>query len=250
MIKLDWSKAPDWATRAGLLDAGTLSGGLDNGLIWYNADQFCRMSDERQKPFPWGNRADSDDARHNPRESQVRFSESRPKAWDGEGLPPSGAACEIRSVAAGTEWAQATIVFASRNVIVWDWAGEPSINGLCTAYAHAVEMRPVRTPEQIAAEEREKAIAEMVSTSPMLDKGWARKVCTALYDAGYRKQVAPATKPERVLTDEAQADRDDFKQNGRGCACHLGCAPCSHCTHPGNPRNQDDDESCWREVAP
>lgn len=112
-------------------------------------------------------------------------------AWVGVGPPPAGTLCEIRNVAPGTDWAEATIVFASRNVVVWDWVGEPTINGLCTAYAHAVEMRPVRTPEQIAAEEREKAIAEMVSTSPMLDKGWARKVCTALYDAGYRKQVAP-----------------------------------------------------------
>ena len=47
--------------------------------------------------------------------------------------------------------------------------------------------RPFRTPEQIAAEEREKALDAMVATSPLLDKGWSRLVCKALYDAGYRR---------------------------------------------------------------
>ncbi len=50
-------------------------------------------------------------------------------------------------------------------------------------------------------------------------------------------------KPERVLTDEAQADRDDFDSEDSGCSCHTN-PPCGHCTHPGNPLNQDDD-SCW-----
>lgn len=108
--------------------------------------------------------------------------------WDGVGLPPDGTICELRNVAAGTEWATATVVFASRNVVVWEWDGEPAINGLCTAYKHAVEMRPVRTPEQIAAEEREAEVNRMVATVSMLDKGWARKVCYALYDNNYRKQ--------------------------------------------------------------
>ena len=106
------------------------------------------------------------------------------KTWSGEGLPPAGTVCELRNVAACTDWAQATVVFASRNVVVWDWAGEPAINGLCTAYAHAVEMRPIRTPEQIAAEEREQAISEMIQFCSELP---CRQSCADLYDAGYRK---------------------------------------------------------------
>ncbi|PMS26051.1 hypothetical protein C0Z16_27910 [Paraburkholderia rhynchosiae] len=57
---------------------------------------------------------------------------------------------------------------------------------------------------------------------------------------------------ERVLTPEAQAERDDFKAIGyedRGCTCFTGCVPCGWCTHPGNPLNQDEDESCWMEVS-
>jgi hypothetical protein len=53
----------------------------------------------------------------------------------------------------------------------------------------------------------------------------------------------------KVLTDEAQAERDTF----HSCYGFFGCCschsmpPCGFCTHPGNPTNQEEDESCWRE---
>lgn len=55
---------------------------------------------------------------------------------------------------------------------------------------------------------------------------------------------------ERELTEDAQADRADFRSYyGDGnCSCHLR-PPCGSCTHPGNPMNQDEDDSCWIEVA-
>lgn len=52
---------------------------------------------------------------------------------------------------------------------------------------------------------------------------------------------------ERILTQEAQAFRDDFNWGGfrdGGCRCFI-YPPCGYCTHPGNPRNQDEEESCW-----
>lgn len=112
-------------------------------------------------------------------------------AWVGIGPPPSGTVCELRNVAAGTEWAEATIVFASRNVVVWDWVGEPPINGLCTAYAHAVEMRPIRTPEQIAEEEARARIIKFAAD--IKEAGWESPEMLAHYldGHGYRKQVAP-----------------------------------------------------------
>lgn len=54
---------------------------------------------------------------------------------------------------------------------------------------------------------------------------------------------------ERILTPDAKAERDEFEATSPGCYCHTGCAPCGHCTHPGNPLNQEDD-SCWQEVGP
>jgi hypothetical protein len=53
---------------------------------------------------------------------------------------------------------------------------------------------------------------------------------------------------ERELTDEAQADRDafDLKYWNSGCTCFIS-PPCSYCTHPGNPLNQEGDE-CYKPV--
>lgn len=52
----------------------------------------------------------------------------------------------------------------------------------------------------------------------------------------------------RRLTAEAQADRDDFESRDSGCTCFIS-PPCGHCTHPGNPHNQEDDE-CWEPAEP
>lgn len=48
------------------------------------------------------------------------------------------------------------------------------------------------------------------------------------------------------LTQEAEADRLDFVRDysDGNCSCHIS-PPCGSCTHPGNPRNQDEDDNCW-----
>lgn len=116
----------------------------------------------------------------------------RPSTWNGEGLPPAETVVELRTVSVKADWAKAKIKFASRNVVVWDWDGEPAVNGLCTAYAHAIEMRPVRTPEQIAAEEKQRFMEDLYEVVKDCDckKSWLEAM-GAIYDAGYRKQVAP-----------------------------------------------------------
>ena len=55
-------------------------------------------------------------------------------------------------------------------------------------------------------------------------------------------------KKRKILTDDAQNDRDDFYAGERGCSCHLS-PPCGTCTHAGNPQNQIEDESCWTEAV-
>ncbi|WP_313453489.1 hypothetical protein [Stutzerimonas nitrititolerans] len=113
--------------------------------------------------------------------------------WE-DGLPPAGSVCELRLTSTLGEWSQAHIKFASRNVVVWDWEGEPAVNGLCTAYRHEVEMRPVRTPEQIAADERlhkvrnaATAIARALDTLHESEERAAVSVIEAMIDAGYAK---------------------------------------------------------------
>lgn len=66
----------------------------------------------------------------------------------------------------------------------------------------------------------------------------------------WEKATASDKPPKRVrlrLTDEAQAEADDFRltQEDRGCVCFTGCAPCSWCTHPGNPLNLEYDDAAW-----
>ena len=132
--------------------------------------------------------------------------ESAP-AWVGIGLPPAGTVCEYdaRAYRKGdplwvtvevkylSEW---TIVFAcvavpegtkQENIGVELSAdvGVPTIN----------RFRPVRTTEQIAAEQEASAVVEMRSALP----GWLNQgghadietVCTTLYQAGYRKWDLP-----------------------------------------------------------
>lgn len=50
----------------------------------------------------------------------------------------------------------------------------------------------------------------------------------------------------KILTPEAQADRDSFAAGYEwgGCSCHI-FPPCGYCVHPGNPLNQEEDEECW-----
>ena len=52
----------------------------------------------------------------------------------------------------------------------------------------------------------------------------------------------------RRLTEAAQTDRDAYERLGDrlGCSCHIS-PPCTVCTHPGNPLNQED-ESFWEEA--
>jgi hypothetical protein len=49
------------------------------------------------------------------------------------------------------------------------------------------------------------------------------------------------------LTAEAEAERLDFQREyGRdgNCSCHIS-PPCCSCIHPGNPLNQNEDDTAW-----
>lgn len=179
-MNIDWSKAPEGTThRAG-------------GGAWIKRqrDQWYQWTET--KPGYWFTIGE-----HNLYQPvQARYTE-----WTGEGLPLVGAICEIRAHKLN-EWHEAKIAFASRNVVVWDWVGEPSINGLCTAYAHAIEIRPIRTPEQIAEEERLAELNEMIrnvkdhpggrhGVCHLTQLRIQEEACIDLYDAGWRKQVTP-----------------------------------------------------------
>lgn len=120
--------------------------------------------------------------------------EKRPgPVWSGEGLPPVGTVCQLRTVRDPNDafegWGKAEILYSSDGAVVWRWQGHTSEFG---AEWSEVEFRPIRTPEQIAAEEREKAIDalcyDIVShyEAPKMSEHYLG-LARALHSAGYRK---------------------------------------------------------------
>ena len=115
---------------------------------------------------------------------------AQPEPWTGEGLPPVGTVCELK-FEHWTDWERHEILCHGKTFMFvrelnsgLDREGSMSMDGIM--------FRQVRTPEQIAAEEREKAIEGMIAdtnilTGIMSDR---RIMAGQLYDAGYRKQVS------------------------------------------------------------
>lgn len=170
MEKVDWSKAPEWATvRLQHRDDQELLGWAS---AYVDDAKFLRGDNPRPlqgfRVFFW------------------RVIAERPSpTWNGSGLPPAGTVCEVHNGEfRNPEWERCTILFmgAFRCVYASDSCHErvaDVYDGSVTAF------RPIRTPEQIAAEEREAAVAEMINSARPMNR---RSVCEDLYDAGYRKQ--------------------------------------------------------------
>lgn len=106
------------------------------------------------------------------------------RPWTGEGLPPVGTVCEYKHV---HEWQKVEVFAIKPNHNGSHTALFTYENGTWCGCAEPSFFRPIRTPEQIEAEEREKAIKEIGDIGIKATTGWA----AAIYDAGYRKQVAP-----------------------------------------------------------
>lgn len=103
--------------------------------------------------------------------------------WDGVGLPPDKCEVEFEHELCG--WLCVKVVGFDGDLVVVRHQDE-------YLAVSTKRMRPIRTQEQIEAEEREKAIQEICTTL-----GWrnirsdgSAQEAAALYDAGYRKQVA------------------------------------------------------------
>ena len=107
-------------------------------------------------------------------------------AWSGEGLPPVGVVCEAKSMARGVErdWFSATVLYSSPYTVVLDdyQAGE------FVAHPATMQFRPIRTAEQIAAEEREVAIRSIVyDLQDSENLSSLPSIASCLYGKGYRK---------------------------------------------------------------
>ncbi|HHM9318326.1 TPA: hypothetical protein ACRNS5_004217 [Pseudomonas aeruginosa] len=170
-MSIDWNTAPEgathWEPRGSLYLAGWMrkvgnkwSYWSEGRKVWVSGTPGCNVSAEREATF-----------------------EARPQEqWDGQGLPPVGTVCEIKHRDIG--WVRCEIV-AHKSFSCGDlthaiaWIDENTLD-----QSQGVRFRPIRTPEQIAAEEREKAIEEMCFAEETLTVKQAK----VLYEAGYRRQ--------------------------------------------------------------
>lgn len=113
--------------------------------------------------------------------------------WDGVGLPPVGSeieagfACEEFSA-----WHKGICIAIGEDPEGRDDICIVQFGKKIAAYtAHSGRIRPIRTAEQVAAEEREKAIKEMMMHGVDAGDSTIEYSCAALYDAGYRKEANP-----------------------------------------------------------
>ncbi|MEN9436587.1 MAG: hypothetical protein RIR09_1242 [Pseudomonadota bacterium] len=117
-------------------------------------------------------------------------------SWSGEGLPPAGVVCEAAIPHTGGPNNERSFIWIEGRVIAYHeikgrqyaWFAEDD-DGF---YPPGVfEFRPIRTPEQIAADEREAAVKDMMSHiyACLPRECWDESefACFTLYDAGYRK---------------------------------------------------------------
>ncbi|HHK2394342.1 TPA: hypothetical protein ACQRG4_002771 [Pseudomonas aeruginosa] len=178
-MSIDWNTAPEgathWEPTGPEFHEGWMKKEGDYWFCWVEGinkwfhGPSCNVSAEREATF-----------------------EARPQdAWDGQGLPPVGTVCEIKHRDIG--WVRCEIVAHKSfscggltHAIAW-------IDEYTLDQSKGVRFRPIRTPEQIAAEEREKAIQAMLDLDPYdphsgMGLTSREHFCGVLYDAGYRRK--------------------------------------------------------------
>jgi hypothetical protein len=112
-------------------------------------------------------------------------------AWVGIGLPPIGAVCECHlpgELTNNYSWVEAKVIWHNGPT-------ECAVIRSTSKLAWCDEFRPIRTPEQIAAEEQAKAIdlaMRMINTTTMVPgdqarQNIARHVVETMIKDGYRK---------------------------------------------------------------
>lgn len=155
--EIDWSKAPAGATHFGPESEEWIA-------AWYKLDKgewFAMLT------------SDDDQWDYSPCVDDERVSQmiQRPAEWNGTCLPPAGTVCEGRGRLDG-EWREVVVLAHRIGRAVVSFTDHERLQ-----WCEAEELRPIRTAEQIAAEEELEEIARL----------YAEGGPAAVYDAGYRK---------------------------------------------------------------
>lgn len=189
MSQIDWSKAPEGATHCTPVPNGKT--GMYRPVFWRvvgNAAVECwAMSQdytECDDHYTYGPEGCTSYQGHRavPRPDR----EDKEPAWNGEGLPPIGTACEFYW--GGSRWKECKVFAHKQNAnhgtdVLIDLDGDWSFS------SKAENFRPIKTAEQIAAEEREKAISDLDRLiCERMGRLNVRELATAILESGYRKQ--------------------------------------------------------------
>ena len=161
MSKVDWSLAKSWADRV-------VVGPLSGKQYWANEERRIQFTGE----------FDCKDDNHI-REGWTT-TEFKPKPWSGpeDGLPPVGMRVEFTSND-GYNWREATILYKDRQAFLLD--------GYCLYKVadHDIGFRPLKTAEQLASDNRETAIRDVMDIA-QVD---CRVTAARLVDAGFKREV-------------------------------------------------------------
>lgn len=189
MENIDWDKAPEWADRVVRI-------GIAQNIAWACDEKYKYLSGDG--PFLF-----FDDPTDGFMLCQTVLVESRPRpspAWDGEGLPPVGVVCEYFDNQG--KWHRAVMSHIGSHLFIVKYQhpekGEQEACMYISGFDGHISsrLRPIRTPEQVAAEEREAAVKDAcadISNTIQAIAGYvpvdraAEKVVRAMIEAGYRK---------------------------------------------------------------
>ncbi|HDY5976201.1 TPA: hypothetical protein RQ910_004335 [Pseudomonas aeruginosa] len=165
-MSIDWSKAPEGCIGA----FARIIGNQRTAFFVFSKRPSDYMSRE-------GYKGEGEDGSYH---VFSEFWEWLDKPWDGQGLPPVGTNCEYRS---SDGWLQCEVVAHRNNAaVVLDHHYEAD-------FVPRQDLRPIRTPEQIAAKERSKECDRIFAILSSVEREGNRSdMAEALYDAGYRRQ--------------------------------------------------------------
>ncbi|MCD5994189.1 hypothetical protein KDX38_10830 [Pseudomonas sp. CDFA 602] len=176
-MKIDWSKAPEWAVAHGLhAFGGTIQ------EVWIGEQVYLGLNGPAAFGYGGGDGFEA----HNHTRAQFSYETSRPKEWTGEGPPPAGTECELQhSTWSENHWEKRKVLYLGDAYLI---TASPGDDEERCSHTKEIKFRPLRTAEQIAAEEREKAVKQMQKDCACYANA---DLFADLYDAGYRKQVTP-----------------------------------------------------------
>lgn len=177
-MNIDWSKAPEGCLEIGKNQWDELAWLCVDGYIYLHCNG-CMVNWATPRAL---------------KRSDFHVFDIRPEEeWTGEGLPPVGTVCEVCNCT--HEYAkqfngQKVEIVAHHmrgSIAVAVFAGDDlRYHGVVAGY-----FRPIRTPEQIAADERAANIEAMRADIEWKAPYLGPCPVALLYDAGYRKQVEP-----------------------------------------------------------